>query len=263
MPNPKRIGICGTGKVAAAFLKRWLSMPKVVEVVWVHGRRAEGLANLRTACGGEWAEAAVWQEEAGLVDWVALAVSDDAIPGFVSCSLPAGTRFLHFSGSVPAPSGGAVLWPIRAIHPTDEPDWAQLPCALQLPGDGNEEDVDWLRATAPAWQPTTETQRQQAHIAAVFAANISNHAFAVAQALAEAASVPWSAFAPLVEGVGATAAAGGSAAAQTGPALRRDAGTVRRHRVWLEKNAPHLLPFYNAASESIQREHPIETHDHP
>lgn len=259
---PVRVGICGTGKVARAFLRRWLTMPETVAVVWVHGRRAEGVKALRHTCGGDWEVAEDWVSVAGDVDWVALAVSDDAIADFASKALPAGVRYLHFSGSVPAPVGGAVLWPIRAIHPTDEPDWDEMPCALQWPENTNSR-ADWLRATAPALQIITENARQQAHLAAVFAANVPNHAFAVAQSLAAAAGVPWSAFAPLVEGVGATAIAGHSAQAQTGPAIRRDAGTVGRHRVWLEENAPHLLPFYNAATDSIQHEHPRKPHEQP
>lgn len=258
--SPVRVGICGTGKVARAFLARWLSMTEVVDVVWVHGRRAEAVLALRDELGGDWAEATDWAAAMREVDWVALAVSDDAIPAFLARPLPAGVRFVHFSGSVPAPAECAVLWPIRAIHPTDAPDWDRMPCALQWTC-GPAEDANWLRKTAPALYETSETQRQQAHLAAVFAANISNHAFAVAQSLAAAAGVPWSALAPLVEGVGATALAGQSAEAQTGPAIRRDAGTLGRHRVWLEENAPHLLAFYNAATDSIQHEHPRKPHE--
>ena len=186
------------------------------------------------------------------VDWIALAVSDDAIPEFHS-PLPNGVRTFHFSGSVACPAHGAVLWPIRAIQEDIPPDFDTLPCALQISAGHHDTAFEaFMRQTAPNCRLMNDEERMQAHIAAVFAANISNHAFAIAQDLAHAAGMPWETFAPLVQGVGQIATAGHSKSAQTGPALRRDAGTLERHRVWLKQHAPQWLPLYNAASASIQ-----------
>lgn len=254
---PLRLGVCGTGKVATAFLRRWSTLTAAVDVRWVWGRRPDAVEEMRKKVGGTWQVLGDWRDGVSEVDWIALAVSDDAIPEF-HAPLPNGVRTFHFSGSVACPAHGAVLWPIRAIQEDIPPDFDTLPCALQISAghnsDGHHDTAfeAFMRQTAPNCRLMNDEERMQAHIAAVFAANISNHAFAIAQDLAHAAGLPWETFAPLVQGVGQIATAGHSRSAQTGPALRRDAGTLERHRVWLKQHAPQWLPLYNAASASIQ-----------
>jgi predicted short-subunit dehydrogenase-like oxidoreductase (DUF2520 family) len=256
---PISIGIIGTGRVAQAFAQRWAALPEVVEVKWIWGRRPEAVASLKAHFQDPPEALKVFPHDDVQVDCVVLATSDDALPELMERYRS--SFVLHFSGSAPAPRNGAVLWPIRAISGADEINWNTMPCGLESPKMPNK-IAEWLRMTAPNTQSMSSKERIGAHLTAVVVANFTNHLLALGQELAEQSGLDWSTFLPLVEGVWEAGRGGGSREAQTGPAARGDELTVGRHRVWLEENAPQLLPLYNTLTDSIATFHTSPTHDH-
>ncbi|HJQ71829.1 MAG TPA: Rossmann-like and DUF2520 domain-containing protein [Actinomycetota bacterium] len=90
------------------------------------------------------------------------------------------------------------------------------------------------------------------HAAAVFASNSLVTVSAIAESLFQASGVPdpGAAMAPLQRATLDHVEQLGPARALTGPAIRGDAGTVRRNLEALERHAPELVPVYVALARS-------------
>ncbi len=90
------------------------------------------------------------------------------------------------------------------------------------------------------------------HAAAVFASNSLVTVSAIAESLFTATGVPdpRAAMAPLQRATLDHVERLGPAGALTGPAIRGDAGTVRRNLEALERHAPELVPVYVALARS-------------
>jgi predicted short-subunit dehydrogenase-like oxidoreductase (DUF2520 family) len=100
--------------------------------------------------------------------------------------------------------------------------------------------------------PLADELRPLYHAAAVFASNSLVTVSAIAESLFAAAGVPdpRAAMAPLQRATLDHAERLGPALALTGPALRGDAGTVRRNLEALERHSPDLVPVYLALARS-------------
>jgi predicted short-subunit dehydrogenase-like oxidoreductase (DUF2520 family) len=187
------------------------------------------------------------------VDAYLLAVPDKALESVASL-LPSSIPRIHFAGSGPdtLPGGAtAAVWPVQSFPKGQIRNWSEIHAVVSsADGAWAEAAADWTRQFAASATVVKQEQRWRAHIAAVFAANYTNRMFAHAQELAGQSGVPWSAFAPLVGSVCAHAAAGASAAHQTGPAQRGDAPTLRLH-LDLLLDQPALHALYSACAADL------------
>jgi len=179
------------------------------------------------------------------VDAYLLAVPDKALESAASL-LPTGIPRIHFAGSGPDTLPGGVtaaVWPVQSFPKGQFRNWSEIHTVVSsADGVWAATAADWARQFAASATVVKQEQRWRAHIAAVFASNYTNRMFAHAQELAAQSGVPWSAFAPLVGSVCAHAAAGASAAHQTGPAHRGDTTTLRLHLdLLLDQPALHAL----------------------
>jgi predicted short-subunit dehydrogenase-like oxidoreductase (DUF2520 family) len=100
--------------------------------------------------------------------------------------------------------------------------------------------------------PLADELRPLYHAGAVFASNALVTVSAIAESLFSAAGVPdpRAAMAPLQRASLAHVEALGAARALTGPAVRGDAGTIRRNIEALNRHAPDLVPVYVALARS-------------
>lgn len=202
-------------------------------------------------------------EAAAAAELVVVGTPDDAIERMAADLATAdavgpGTWVAHLSGAL----GLDVLAPVVArgarriaIHPLQTfPDVAS---ALErLPG-------CWIAVTAEdragfelgerlaldiGGRPfrLADDRRPLYHAAAVFASNYLVVSSAAAEALLAAAGVPdaAAALAPLRRAALEHVETMGAARALTGPAVRGDAGTIRRNLEALKQDAPELLPAY-------------------
>lgn len=189
------------------------------------------------------------------LDVIFVAVSDDAVEEIMD-QLPAGPLAIQFSGGLKNPTRGAVLWPVQSIQPDDPASVKNTP--IVVTADRKEmasEAQRWAQMVSDEVQLLSEKERQLAHLAAVFSANFTNHAFALGQSLCAQAGLDWSLLRPLVEATAQRALEGTSHRAQTGPALRRDFRVIQAHLDSLE-NEPELQKIYAALTQSIQQFHP-------
>ena len=264
-----RIVLIGAGRIAWQLGKRLKGkgLP-IAQVINRSGARAQALAQaLDAAWSDEWA--AVLPD----ADWIILAVRDDAIETVATALAPYAPAALvtHTSGATP----GAVLkpyfdrhgvfYPLQSFSVERMPVWSKIPFCVDaaLPA-----DVFLLKKVAKTIgnlvYQVNDNQRAVLHVAAVFANNFTNHCFALAEKILEEADLPFEMLHPLMEETLAKALQDSPAKMQTGPAMRGDEETIRRHLSLLSQH-PEWQALYANLSQSIQRNtvaHKIDQDEH-
>jgi predicted short-subunit dehydrogenase-like oxidoreductase (DUF2520 family) len=188
------------------------------------------------------------------VDAILVAVSDDAVLETIR-RLPEGPLAIHFSGCLPNPSRpGGVLWPIQSIISEVDESRKDYPMALSCSLDVRDKMLRFGQLIASEIHELNETERQTAHLTAVFAANFTNHCFAIAQELCQRASLSWDLFQPIAARIVEQGIAGTAGKNQTGPAIRNDDSVLDAHHQLLDQH-PEFQPVYRALSASIQSFH--------
>ena len=111
--------------------------------------------------------------------------------------------------------------------------------------------IELANALSDNVHQSTESQRAQLHLAAVFACNFTNRMYAIAQQLLEEAHLPATLIGPLIGETARKAMESPSAAAvQTGPARRGDLLTQQRHLELLAQH-PQWQELYRKISNDI------------
>ncbi len=208
-------------------------------------------------------------EAAAAAELVVIGTPDDVIEPTVEALAAAaavgpGTWVAHLSGSLgldvlePAVGAGAG---ILAIHPLQTfPDVGSALDSVPgstiaitakdeegyVLGEGLADDLHGVPFRL------SDELRPLYHAAAVFASNYLVAASAIAESLFAAAGVPdpAQAIAPLQRASLENVERLGPARALTGPAMRGDAGTIRRNLDALERHAPELVPPYVAMARA-------------
>ncbi|MGY6558884.1 MAG: Rossmann-like and DUF2520 domain-containing protein [Nitritalea sp.] len=196
-------------------------------------------------------------------DWFILAVSDDAI--LLCCEeliLPEGAILLHTSGTVPldvlyASSADEVgiLYPLQSFTKGRALDFREIPLLIEADSPLILRRLKKLAASLSTQvQVLGSKERTFVHLAAVFAANFTNHLWHIAEEILKEEELELSLLQPLVEETVAKAFALGPQRSQTGPARRRDEATLDRHEAFLRQRFPELLALYQEMSARIQEQ---------
>lgn len=98
-----------------------------------------------------------------------------------------------------------------------------------------------------------DEERMKLHLAAVFSNNFVNHLYTLAESYCLKEGIDFKLLLPLIKETALRIETISPSSAQTGPALRHDAETVRKHEELLT-NYPHLKNFYHLFTESIWNE---------
>lgn len=260
--EPPIVGIVGAGAVGTALgvaLAR-AGWPVTAVASRDEGRRERFRSMVPTARG--FGEAAALLDE---VELVILAVPDDAIPKLAGeLRMYGGQAMVHTSGAL----GAEVLEPARAagtqvgaFHPLVAfADTERAVAALHgatVAVEGDDELASLLATMAEAIGATAVRLAPGSKAAYHAAAMLSAGGFvALLDAIVELGRVagldePGSLaiYGGLVEQTLGNARALGIARALTGPMVRGDVGTIRRHLDALERHAPGVLPLYRALAE--------------
>lgn len=250
------IVIIGSGRIAWHLGKRLKS--KGLPIAQVLSRTAEHAQPLATALGAEWSDD--WAQLRPDADWLLLAVRDDAIGEVAAALAPHAPAALatHTSGATPstvlAPHFGryGVFYPLQSFSMERVPVWSKIPFCVDA---SDEDGLLFLKKTAKIIgnlvYRVNDAQRAQLHVAAVFANNFANHCFAIAEKLLDEQDLPFEMLHPLMEETLAKALQDSPERMQTGPAVRGDEDTMRRHLDLLEKH-PAWQALYARLSESIR-----------
>jgi len=187
--------------------------------------------------GGRWARD--WEELRSEKNWIILAVSDDAIASCSAKLAPTSALVTHTSGvlgfDVLKSAHRGVFYPLQTFHGLKPTSLSGVPLLIDAE---SKADLNFLQdvATAIGGQPAqlTPAQKEKLHVAAVFANNYSNQMFRIAKDICDREGIDWNLLHPLIQKTMENALEYGPESSQTGPALRGDTETLKKHLTHLD-----------------------------
>ncbi|MFN2394845.1 MAG: Rossmann-like and DUF2520 domain-containing protein [Bacteroidales bacterium] len=190
-------------------------------------------------------------------DMYIISVSDNALIELTE-SLPLENIFLvHTSGSTPMEifrnkwKRYGVLYPLQTLSKSVKCDFSIVPLCIEA------SDKDHLgkllelgkKISSKVYHINSD-QREDLHIAAVFASNFTNHMYAIASDILENKNVSFEILHPLLDETLRKAKHNNPAEVQTGPAVRGDKFILEKHREKLS-SLPAYQKIYNFISQNI------------
>ncbi|WP_299214919.1 DUF2520 domain-containing protein [uncultured Dokdonia sp.] len=169
-----------------------------------------------------------------------IAVSDKAIKDVASQLPYQDTLVVHTSGSmamdvIPQHRKG-VFYPLQSFSKNDHVDFTQIPICIEA---SNAEDLQLLQDLATLLSIKIHTidshQRKQAHLAAVFVNNFTNHCYTIAQELCKKEAIPFELLYALLKKTAQKAIDHSPSDVQTGPAKRNDIEVIKDHLEMLQE----------------------------
>lgn len=188
-----------------------------------------------------------------------ISTSDDAIQDIVrEIVLPENAVLVHTSGSQPlsvlsdAATGDlGVFYPLQTFSKDRKMDFSTVPVFVES---GNVKTEKLLMNMAKAVSKNvvkiTSYERQALHVAAVFAANFTNHMLLLAQEIMKDNSLSFDWLKPLIAEMITKSLSIGPENAQTGPARRGDFMTLDNHVAFLA-DSESLNELYKLISQDI------------
>jgi predicted short-subunit dehydrogenase-like oxidoreductase (DUF2520 family) len=214
-----------------------------------HARRLAG--ELGCAHVSRW-EAIDRQAELYLV-----ALSDDAL-GTLDLSLP-DRLVLHTSGAVPkeallrVSAHSGVLYPLQSLRKELGP-YDEIPLFIDanLPAD-LERIAGIARSISGQVRAADNDTRLKLHLAAVLVNNFTNHLYVLAEEYCRKEGADFTTLLPLIRETAGRLSRISPRDAQTGPAVRGDGATIRRH-LELIGNYKDIKEVYTLLTRQIQEE---------
>jgi len=193
----------------------------------------------------------------GNCDILILAVTDTAVTEIASAAvIPAGTLVVHTAGSVPLTAlgrqtGAGVFYPLQTFTRGFPPELRKVPFFIEATDSRSLEMLRELGNSigAGAWD-CDSVQRSHLHVAAVFTNNFSNFMMTTGEAIAAGAGFDPALLHPLIGETFRKVMRTGPEAAQTGPAVRHDTGTIKSH-IELLSFSPEYQKLYRLVTKMI------------
>jgi predicted short-subunit dehydrogenase-like oxidoreductase (DUF2520 family) len=188
-----------------------------------------------------------------------LAVSDDAIASVArELVLPDQSILVHTSGAKPldvldfaGTANTGVFYPLQTFSKGHKVDFESIPIFIESREPTVLGELQRMaRALSNTVIPIQSRQRLALHVAAVFASNFTNHMLSLSKDIMSQNSLDYQWMHPLIIETINKSLAQGPAAAQTGPARRRDLETLDLHYEFLDAD-PELRELYREVSQHI------------
>ncbi len=248
------IVMIGSGNVAAVLGRKFRAAGH--SIVQVYGRNAGTAGRL----AAEWGTVAV-QDHSQLspdADLYMIAVADDAIGEVTREMKLPGKVVAHTAAAVPAAVLAGVTGHYGVFYPLQSlrSEMKQLP-DIPVFTDGNDDMArDLLEQLARSISGgkvyhAGDEERLKLHVAAVVVSNFTNHLFVLAEEYCRKENIDFRQLWPLIQETASRVRDISPRQVQTGPAIRNDKATIRRHLEILEKH-PQLRNIYLTLSESIR-----------
>jgi predicted short-subunit dehydrogenase-like oxidoreductase (DUF2520 family) len=250
-----RISFLGSGKIAFHLIQQFnKSEIEIVDIYSRNTKTAEDLAIL--------VEANVVDDLNKLstqVDAFFICVPD-AVISKISEQLPKSIPQIHCSGikdmeSLSSKTKG-VFYPLQTFSPQKEIDFSKLKIYTEA------NDVDFeeeLRKLANHIGSRSESinseQRQKIHLSAVFACNFVNHCWQISEEILAQNSLSKEILFPLIQETFDKFKAYPAKEVQTGPAVRGDQSTIKKHKELLKEENEKYISLYKGLTESIKNSH--------
>lgn len=192
-------------------------------------------------------------------DFCIVAIKDDSIASIVHDLIGFKGIVLHTSGTVDLTvfegklKKYGVLYPLQTFSISKTVDFATIPICIEA---SDSECLKVINKLADRLSKNVEevssAQRKVLHVAAVFACNFTNHLYALSSELLLNHDLKFDLIRPLILETASKVQHALPIDVQTGPAIRNDEQTLKKHEELLLKQ-PQLLNIYQILSESIKK----------
>ena len=190
-----------------------------------------------------------------------ISVKDDAVGEVVKSLADSreGAVFMHTAGSVDisvltqSVRHAAVLYPMQSFTKGRQPDFSEIPVFIEASDAQAMACVSELASSiSGSVHELSSEARRRMHLAAVFASNLTNHCYRLAERIADAEGLDFRLFAPLIMETARKATAMSPRDAQTGPMVRNDVGVMQRQMELIGDSLTRDI--YEAMAKSIYKD---------
>lgn len=243
--------IIGSGNIAKHFIKAFVNAQINVGGIW--SRNSKTVLEISNECN-----IPIVKENHlfNLNGIYVLAVSDAAIETVAPKINPKAT-IIHTSGSTPLDiltqthENAGVFYPLQTFNKNRNIAFNNVPFLIEY---SNEHVKNILENWATKLQTQhfycLSSDRMKYHLAAVFACNFVNHMLSLAEEWIQLNHLDFDLLKPLIVETFEKLLEQGAILSQTGPAIRNDQITIKKHLKALEKNSD-LKKMYSFVTESI------------
>ena len=194
-------------------------------------------------------------------DFYILSVKDDVISEIVAsvCQKCPEAIFIHTAGSVPMDvfKGEAnhygVLYPMQTFSKHRQVNFRSIPCFLEA---SDEQTMCKIHSLAESISDKVvladSEKRRKLHLAAVFACNLTNHCYRLAERVLQEEQIDWKLFLPLIEETAHKVTEMSPKDAQPGPMVRYDIGVMNRQLELIPDERTRQI--YRLMAESIHKD---------
>jgi predicted short-subunit dehydrogenase-like oxidoreductase (DUF2520 family) len=250
-----RISFVGAGKVSGALCRHLFKAGcKIQKIV---SRTEKSSKALASSCNASWS---LDSDFADSSDIIIAAVPDDNLKDVLNniyCSTD--TIVAHTAGSLglevfPAHiSHKGVYYPLQTFSNDRNIDFKRLPFFLETSdpfASGILKNLAESMGGIPYFVDTDH--RRLLHVAAVFVCNFTNYMLSAGDQVVRKTGFPFEVLYPLINETILKAREIGPVKSQTGPAVRLDNGTIKKH-IDLLSFSPELQRIYKEVTKSIMR----------
>ncbi len=247
------IVLIGTGNVAQQFYEA-MGNKNGIKIIQVIGRNKKKLTPFANC-----PETSTDFKHIYDADIYIIAVNDDSINTVSQHFTNKSGLVVHTSGSMPLSVLAdsvrkGVFYPLQTISKERKIDFSEVPICIEAE---RSEDYELLRELANTIsdqvQTMTSEQRKSVHLAAVFVNNFTNHLYHLGNEICDEAGVPFKILNPLIIETAKKATQDNILNAQTGPAIRNDKLTMKKHLALLK--IKDYRDIYSVLSNSIRKTH--------
>lgn len=190
-----------------------------------------------------------------------LSVKDDAISQIADsiCHKCPHALFVHTAGSVLMDifKGKAnhygVLYPMQTFSKARKVDFLPIPCFIEA---SSKEDLAIIRSLAESISDHVvdcdSEKRKKLHLAAVFACNLTNHCYRLAERVLQEEDIDWKLYLPLIDETAKKVSEMLPKDAQTGPMVRYDVNVMNRQLALIPDERTRQI--YRLMAESIHED---------
>lgn len=250
--DQQRIVIVGTGNLAWHFAALLVQNQK--KDIFIYGRNEKHRDQIANSFG---LHALHDIKQIQPSDFVILAVNDDAIAE-LSHQLPNDTFVVHTSGttniSAIQQEHAGVVWPIVSLKKEIQVNYHGVPALVETKIEQDFNTVfSIFNESGLKLTKANSQQRLVTHLAAVIANNLVNDLWSSADELLNRNNLSFDLLLPLIQSHVQKLQTKKPGELQTGPAIRGDEQTMKKHISLLDDNAP-MREIYAAISQHIQQQ---------
>jgi predicted short-subunit dehydrogenase-like oxidoreductase (DUF2520 family) len=250
-----KIVFIGAGNVASAIAKTLHKKHDIVQVYSKSNAHAEQLASVLHCSFTNSLKKIVSD-----ADIYIIAVKDDAIEQVASVLRLGNKLVLHTSGAIDISplkkisNRYGVLYPLQTFS-KDSLIKKGIPFCIEASDKNVKTELEELvKELKGEVHVLNSKQRARLHLAAVFVNNFTNHMFAIAEDILNEDKIPFDLLLPLIDETITKIKYKSPFQSQTGPALRKDKKTIKKHEKMLS-DKPDYLSIYKQMTKSIQHIH--------